>query len=120
MLWKRPPRPFLTVVVIGVLHGVFLATGHQLLWDAAFGGVTPTLGGNLSRIDPATEEGIIRTTAAVSSLVTGTLVGVVTEAVAHLLNRVVPAGQNKSNGRPERHHPGGRAPDAGRSTRRGQ
>ena len=118
VLWRRPPRPFLTVVVIGALYGVFLAIGHQLLWDAAFGGVTPTLGGNLSGIDPAIQEGIFRAAAAVFSLVTGTLVGVVTGAVAHLLNRVVPAGHNESNGRPDRHQPGGFAPDTGRSTRK--
>ena len=108
VLWRRPPRPFLTVLVIGTLYGVFLAIGHQLLWDASFGGVVPTMGGSLGELDPAARESLLRSAAVVSSLVTGTLVGAVTGAVAQLLNRVVPAGRAGS--------PEGRA---GRSTRRG-
>ncbi|MDG6108715.1 hypothetical protein Daura_30430 [Dactylosporangium aurantiacum] len=95
VLWRRPARPFLTVLVIGVLYGVFLAAGHQLLWDTAFGGATPTLGGNLADVDPAVQRGLMRGAAVVSSLVTGTLVGAVTGAVAALLCRVV-------TGQPER------------------
>jgi hypothetical protein len=91
VLWRRPARPFRTVVVIGALYGVFLAAGHQLLWTTAFGGDTPALGGALTGFDPATGEALLRTTAALSSLVTGTLVGVVAGAVALLLTRVVPA-----------------------------
>jgi hypothetical protein len=92
VLWKRPARPFATVVVIGVIYGVFLAIGHQLLWDTVLGGTAPALGGNLATIDPATQEGGIRTAAVVSSLVTGSLVGVVAGAVALVLCRMVPAG----------------------------
>jgi hypothetical protein len=44
-------------------------------------------------MDAAAQEGILRTAAVLSSLITGTLVGVVTGAVAALLNRLVPAGQ---------------------------
>jgi hypothetical protein len=101
VLWKRPPRPFPTVVVIGVLYGVFLAIGHQLLWDTAFGGSAPTLGGRLAAIGPAAQEGIVRTAAVLSSLVTGTLVGVVTGAVAALLNRVVPASHVPTHSSPQ-------------------
>ncbi|MDD7937377.1 hypothetical protein PHK61_02965 [Actinomycetospora lutea] len=85
VVWRRPRRPFLTVVVIGALYGVLLAAGHQLLWDAAFPGGPPTVG----RLDPATGAAVLRTAAAVSSLVTGTLVGVVAGAVALLLTRLV-------------------------------
>lgn len=95
VLWQRPTRPFVTVLVIGALYGVFLAAGHQLLWDTAFGGVAPALGGNLADVDPTVQRGIVRAAAAVSSLVTGTIVGAVTGAVAALLCRVVA-------GRPER------------------
>lgn len=91
VLWRRPPRPFTTVVVVGALYGVLLAVGHQLLWDAAFGGNTPVLGGNLTGIDPTVQDGVIRAAAVVSSLVTGTLVGVVTAVVAVVLLRAVPA-----------------------------
>ena len=91
VLWRRPARPFATVVVIGAIYGVFLAVGHQLLWDAAFEGNAPTLGGNLTGIDPGTQEIVLRTAAVLSSLVTGTFVGVVAAAVVLLLCRVVPA-----------------------------
>jgi hypothetical protein len=90
VLWRRPPRPFLTVLLIGAVYGVFLAAGHQLLWNAAFGGAPPALGGNLADVDPAVQEVLLRGAAAVSSLVTGLVVGAVTGAVAALLCRVVP------------------------------
>jgi hypothetical protein len=102
VLWRRPDRPFRTIVVIGVLYGVFLAAGHQLLWTAAFEGGAPTLGGALSGIDPAAGEAVLRTASVLSSLLTGTLVGVVAGGVALLLTRIVPAesGGDRS-GRPE-------------------
>jgi hypothetical protein len=90
VLWRRPPRPFLTVLVIGAIYAVFLAAGHQLLWEESFGGRTPALGGNLADLDPAAQERIIRVGAVVSSLVTGTVVGAVTGGVAALLCRIVP------------------------------
>ncbi|WP_327002573.1 hypothetical protein OHA72_46890 [Dactylosporangium sp. NBC_01737] len=101
VLLKRPAHPFVTVLVIGALYGVFLAAGHQLLWDTAFDGNTPTLGGNLTDVGPTVQSGIVRTVAAVSSLVTGTIVGAVTGAVAALLCRLVP-------GHPERPYNAGR------------
>jgi hypothetical protein len=91
VLWRRPARPFLTVVAIGVLYGVFLAVGHQVLWTAAIDGRPPTLGGALAGLDPAYGEAILRSAAVLASLVTGTMVGVVAGAVAILLIRVVPA-----------------------------
>ncbi|WP_433087603.1 hypothetical protein ACQP1P_16795 [Dactylosporangium sp. CA-052675] len=91
VLWRRPARPFLTVLVVGAVYGVFLAVAHQLLWDAAFDGHAPTLGGNLTDLDPGVQRGIVRIAAAVSSVVTGTLVGAVTGAVAALLCRIVPS-----------------------------
>jgi hypothetical protein len=36
VMWRRPPRPFLSMLVVGGLYGAFLAAGHQLLWDTAF------------------------------------------------------------------------------------
>ncbi|HLU60013.1 MAG TPA: hypothetical protein VKZ81_31520 [Pseudonocardia sp.] len=81
VLWHRPPRPFRTVVVIGAIYGVFLAVGHQLLWRAALP----------ADVDLAVPEFALRAAAVASSLVTGTLVGVVAGAVAVALCRVVPA-----------------------------
>lgn len=94
VLWRRPSRPFLTVLLVGALYGVFLAVGHQLLWDSAFGQAAPALGGNLADLDPGAQEGILRTAAVLSSLVTGAFVGAVTGAVATLLCRVVPPADN--------------------------
>ncbi|WP_448609247.1 hypothetical protein [Geodermatophilus sp. URMC 60] len=88
VLWKRPPRPFATVVVIGTLYGVLPAIGHQVLWDATSGAGTASLGGDLGGIDPAVQEGLLRVAVIVSSLVTGVLVGGVTAAVALLLHRI--------------------------------
>ncbi|RAO16270.1 hypothetical protein MED15_03789 [Micromonospora noduli] len=85
VLWRRPPRPFLTVVVIGAIYGVLLAVGHQILWDEAFGATGPRLGD----IDPRAQEAIFRVAAVFSSLVTGTLTGVVAGAVAAVLSRLV-------------------------------
>ncbi|RAO50873.1 hypothetical protein [Micromonospora saelicesensis] len=85
VLWRRPPRPFLTVVVIGAIYGVLLAVGHQILWDEAFGATGPRLGD----IDPRAQEAILRVAAVFSSLVTGILTGVVAGAVAAVLSRLV-------------------------------
>jgi len=98
VLFRRPPRPFLTVVVIGALYGVFLMAGHQLMWDTAFGGSTPRLGDRLAALGPGSQELLLRTAAALSSLVTGVVVGVVTGAVAVLLSRLVrPARDQREN-----------------------
>ncbi|MGC4851480.1 hypothetical protein ACLQ3F_29980 [Micromonospora sp. DT15] len=85
VLWRRPPRPFLTVVVIGAIYGVLLAVGHQILWDEAFGATGPRFGD----IDPRAQEAILRAAAVFSSLVTGILTGVVAGAVAAVLSRLV-------------------------------
>ncbi|GAA1625966.1 hypothetical protein ACFQY4_35515 [Catellatospora bangladeshensis] len=90
VLWRRPPRPFLTMVVVGAIYGVFLSAGHQLLWSASFDGAGPRLGGKLADVDPAVQEVVMRTAAVMSSLVTGVVVGAVTGAFAALLCRVVP------------------------------
>ncbi|MEU4788514.1 hypothetical protein AB0F95_02245 [Micromonospora tulbaghiae] len=87
VLWRRPPRPFLTMVVIGALYGVFLAVGHQVFWDSSLGMDAPGLAG----LAPGAREALLRGTAVMSSLVTGTMVGVIAGGVAVLLSRVLPA-----------------------------
>lgn len=114
MLWRRPPRPFLGLLIVGTISGVFLAAGHQLLWDTAFGGAAPTLGGALAGTDPGTQETILRVAAVVSSLVTGTVVGAVAWGVAHVLNRLVGTGADARPGPPDRLPSDGSG--AGRST----
>ncbi|MEE1617722.1 hypothetical protein [Brachybacterium sp. J153] len=88
VLLARVPRPFLTVLTIGAVHGVLLALTHQLLWGAAFPGGSPRLGGNLAGLDPLLQEVLVRAAAVMSSLVTGLVVGVVVGLVAALLARV--------------------------------
>lgn len=88
-LWKRVPNAFLTLLVIGAVYGVFLALGHQLLWDVSFGENAPELGGNLSDLDPGAGAIIIRTFATISSLFTGVIVGVISGLVAWGLSKLV-------------------------------
>jgi hypothetical protein len=79
---KRVPNPLLTLLVIGLWYGVFLALGHQLLWSESFGDDPPQLGGNLADLDPTLESVIIRSFAAVSSVFTGLIVGAISGLVA--------------------------------------
>lgn len=88
VLWRRVPNPFLTLLVVGALYGVLLAVGHQVLWNVGFDGSPPRLGGNLADLDPGLQAVIIRSFAAVSSLFTGVMVGVVTGVIAWALRAV--------------------------------
>ncbi|MCC9195087.1 hypothetical protein LOC59_15730 [Arthrobacter sp. zg-Y916] len=48
---SRSPRPFLSVLVIGLIFGVLLVLTHQLLWTSAFAGNTsPVLNSPAARI----------------------------------------------------------------------
>lgn len=85
VLWRRVPNPVVTLLAVGVLYGIVLALGHQMLWHLSVGQDPPRLGGNLADIDPAVQTVILRAAAAVSSLVTGTVVGVVTGLIAWAL-----------------------------------
>lgn len=85
----RVPNPFLTLLVVGLVYGLALAVAHQLMWDAAFGGDAPRLGGNLEGALPVAAEGtLLRVFAAVSSLITGTVVGAATGVVAWVLAKL--------------------------------
>lgn len=88
-LWRRVPNAFLTLLAIGAVYGVFLAIGHQLLWGWSFGENPPTLGGNLSDLDPGAQAIIIRSFASVSSLFTGVIVGVISGLVAWGLSKLM-------------------------------
>ncbi len=78
----RVRSPFLTLLVVGAFYGLFLAVGHQLLWDIAWGDNPPALGGNLAGLDPTAQSLILRFFAAVSSLFTGVIVGAIAGLVA--------------------------------------
>lgn len=88
VLRARAPNPFLTLLAVGAWYGVFLAIGHQLLWEASFGDDPPRLGGNLAgRLSPGAEELVLRAFATVSSVFTGVLVGAVTGLAGWGLSR---------------------------------
>ena len=89
VLWRRVPNPFLTLTVVGAAYGVMLALGHQLLWEARWDGVPPSLGGNLdSVLDPGLESVVLRTFTFLGSIVTGTVVGAIIGLVAWVIKRV--------------------------------
>ncbi|GAB3759487.1 hypothetical protein [Microlunatus parietis] len=88
VLTRRVPNPFLTLLIIGALYGVFLAITHQLLWDLSWAGSPPTLGGNLSTLPPAAHAAITRGFAVISSLLTGLIVGAVTGLAGWLISRI--------------------------------
>lgn len=69
-------------MAIGVCYGVFLAIGHQLLWNIAFADAPPRLGGNLADLEPAVQTVLLRSFAVLSSLVTGAVVGAVVGLIA--------------------------------------
>ncbi|MFE6614932.1 hypothetical protein [Amycolatopsis sp. NPDC057786] len=91
VLWRRVPNPFLTLLMVGLVHGVLLGITHQLLWTEAFPGGPPSLGGDLAgTLSPATEAVVLRIFAFGSSLLTGVLTGAASGAVAWLLAKMVP------------------------------
>jgi hypothetical protein len=88
VLQRRVPNPFLVLTAVGLAYGVMLAVIHQLLWVAAFDGSPPRLGGNLEgMLSPGLEVVILRTSAFLSSLVTGTVLGAIVGAIAWVIER---------------------------------
>ena len=83
----RVTRPFTTLLLVGLLHGAMLVVTHQLLWNAAFDGAPPQLGGNLADLDSTAQAIILRLTSVPSGLATGALLGAITGAAAWLLSR---------------------------------
>ncbi|WP_051400473.1 hypothetical protein [Haloechinothrix halophila] len=94
---RKIHRPILTLFVVGVFYGVLLAVGHQILWN--INSDDPVmLGGNLADIDPDVQTVIIRVFAAISSVVTGTFVGVAAGLVAWALIKTRSRSTNDSSG----------------------
>jgi hypothetical protein len=86
---RRVPNPFLALTAVGLAYGVMLAVIHQLLWVAAYDGSPPSLGSNLEgALAPGLESVVFRISAFFSSIMTGTLVGVVVGAVAWAIERL--------------------------------
>ncbi|MFD1824522.1 MULTISPECIES: hypothetical protein [Mumia] len=87
-LRARVPSPVTTLVVVGLLYGIGLGVGHNLMWDSAFED-DPALGGALEGDLPAgAEETLLRTATFGSSLFTGAVVGLVAGLVASGMRRV--------------------------------
>ena len=89
VLRRRVPNLLLALTAVGVAYRVMLAVVHQLLWVAAYDGSPPRLGGSLEGVlSPSLEAVIFRTSAFLSSIVTGTILGAVVGAVAWAIERV--------------------------------
>lgn len=86
VLWARVPNAFITLLVVGIVYGIFLAAGHQILWTAQFDGQPPRLGGRLSDLDPGVSSTVVRVFAVFSSIITGAVVGAVSGLVTWLLS----------------------------------
>lgn len=75
VVWRQVPRPFLTLLVIGLAYGALVGLTHQLLWPWAFE-TPPRLGGNLAgALSPMAESTVLRLFAFGSSVLTGLGVG---------------------------------------------
>ena len=90
-LWKKVPKPFLTLCAVGLTFGVMLAITHQLAWASFWSDGVPQLGGNLdNELSPATEEIILRIATFISSIITGLIMGAAAGAIAFGAKYVMP------------------------------
>jgi hypothetical protein len=87
VLAARVPRPFVTLVSVGVIYGVMLAATHQLLWNEAYDGDPPRLGDNLADAPDWVHAVVTRGGAVVSSLVVGAALGALVGAIATVVTR---------------------------------
>jgi hypothetical protein len=86
---RRSPKPFPSLLAVGGVHGLCLLVVHNLLWNRAWAGDPPRLGGNLTgRLPEALEEMVLRAAMSVSSFFTGLAVGTVCGVVAWAITRV--------------------------------
>lgn len=84
-------KPLLSLLAVGGVYGLCLLVVHNMLWDRAWAGDTPRLGGNLAgRLPAASEELALRAAMSVTSLFTGLAVGTVCGVVAWGITRLRP------------------------------
>lgn len=77
---RRVPKPFLTVLMIGVISGVLLVITYQLLWDVMFGDYPAEIG----------HSGVaIRLIAIPGGLIAGAVSGVIGGLVAWALSAAI-------------------------------
>lgn len=95
-LWKKVPKPFLTLCAIGLAFGIMLAITHQLAWASFWDGTVPQLDGNAQgKLSPATEEVVLRIATFISSIITGLIMGAAAGAIAFGAKYVMPAGKTR-------------------------
>jgi hypothetical protein len=99
-------NPFLALLATGGVYGICLAAVHNVLWDRAWVGDPPRLGGNLEgRLSAGTEELILRGATTLSSIFTGlavgTVCGVAAWAIARLIHRQTNTEKHNASHRPQ-------------------
>ena len=88
ILRRKVKAPFLSMLLLCIIYGIILGITHQILWTQSFPeGVQ--LGGNLSELPAAVSNAIIRGFAFLSSITTGTIMGLALGAVTWLLNQLL-------------------------------
>lgn len=89
VVWRQVPRPFSTLVRIGIIHGVMLAVVYQVMWDGTGSGYPPFIGNTVSEMPEIAREVVVRAFAVVTSVLTGALLGVITGIAAWGVSRFV-------------------------------
>src|SRR5699024_466652 len=87
-LWFCSALPFKLLLTAGIGFGYILALVHQLFWAPAFPAM-PGLGGNLAGAPDYISTIIIRSTAVVSSIVTGIMIGTLLGGVAFIIRKLI-------------------------------
>ncbi len=93
VIWSS--RPFVSLLVTGLMYGTILGLTHIVLWDVNLAGADqPALGGNLDGVlPPIVEAVLLRGAAFVSSLVLGAALGAVTGLIAWSIRRLPALGR---------------------------
>lgn len=82
-IFGKSKRPIYDFLVLGAIFGLMLAVTHQITWDESWGNNPPRLGGNIeSKLDPAVESILLRSTTFISSLLTGIISGGLAAVIA--------------------------------------
>lgn len=87
-VWCKNAHPFRMLFAAGIVFGIMLALVHQVFWTASFPDV-PELGGNLAGVPDYVSIIVTRSAAVLSSLATGTMMGVLLGGVAFLIRKLI-------------------------------
>lgn len=85
---KKQIYPFRLMLMLGVAFGVMLALTHQVLWTSSFE-AQPQLGGNLTDTPAYIRIFVPRIAAVFSSIMTGTIMGVLLGGVAFIIRKLI-------------------------------